>query len=124
MALAWYIASGANLLFNCDDCAREKVRNCRGEHGTTFKWQIKQVKTHADRETAFIDECPASYITNFSRALWQKYQDYKFKRELGIKTDDLPAIQFAACKTFMLAEQDYNDHKAKLEEKKHNRGNK
>ena len=122
--MAWFVLSGKSHTYNCESCPPDyqEARNCGGEHGTEFSFQIGYDK-HADsfNQRKFIKECPVSFLENASFLIWQRYQDHKLKKELGIVSDPPSKFLFEAFKVLTYSIDQHETYERDEQEKKNKR---
>lgn len=119
--MAWFIASKASQDYRCEACGEDlqRARNCEGIYEYSgFNFQIGIPKSKDEIKESFIHECPVKYITDWSRLIWQRYQELKIQKELGMVIKPISHILFQACKVLMIAIQDYDDFERERNDKK------
>ena len=102
--------------FDCDNCSEklQKKRNCNNQYPPSddkrgFLFPIGTIRNEREKKEKTINECPTSYINEFSRAIWSKYMDCKVKKELGIMIDihEIKRLHFEAFQIFMEVEGEH-----------------
>ena len=119
--MAWFANSEARRVYDCEECKErglERARNCKGEDDESrFMFQIRSIQRKGDKLKAFIYECPSSYVSEFSKIIWQRYNDVKIRKEFGFPNKEPSSLYFKAFQILAHASQDYEEHKRKQEDR-------